>query len=105
MRVLIVGCGYVGRPLGRCLAQQGHEVFGTRRCLDREPGFEEGAIRWLAADVTARDTLERLPGPFDWVVNTVSAGETGVQPYRSVYLQGTQNLLTWLQLRPPRKFI
>ena len=28
MRVLIVGCGYVGLPLGAELARQGHEVFG-----------------------------------------------------------------------------
>ena len=31
MRVLIVGCGYVGLPLGKELARQGHEVFGLRR--------------------------------------------------------------------------
>src|ERR1017187_10487677 len=31
MRVLIVGCGYVGLPLGAELVKQGHEVFGLRR--------------------------------------------------------------------------
>jgi nucleoside-diphosphate-sugar epimerase len=105
MRVLIVGCGYVGMPLGRRLALQGHTVFGTRRCPELSPSFDQGGIRWLAADITAPETIERLPGPFDWVVNTVSAGETGAQQYRSVYLQGTQNLVNWLQSAPPRKFI
>ena len=31
MRVLIVGCGYVGIPLGAELVRLGHEVFGMRR--------------------------------------------------------------------------
>ena len=31
MRVLIVGCGYVGVPLGAELGRLGHEVFGLRR--------------------------------------------------------------------------
>src|SRR5689334_5054664 len=30
MRVLIVGCGYVGLPLGAELARLGHEVYGLR---------------------------------------------------------------------------
>ena len=36
MRVLIVGCGYVGLPLGAELVKQGHEVFGLRRSADGE---------------------------------------------------------------------
>ena len=31
MRVLIVGCGYVGLPLGVELVRLGHEVSGLRR--------------------------------------------------------------------------
>ena len=31
MRVLIVGCGYVGLPLGHELVRQGFKVFGLRR--------------------------------------------------------------------------
>jgi len=31
IRVLIVGCGYVGLPLGAKLVRLGHEVFGVRR--------------------------------------------------------------------------
>ena len=30
MRVLIIGCGYVGLPLGEALVRAGHEVFGVR---------------------------------------------------------------------------
>lgn len=36
MRVLIIGCGYVGLPLGVELTRHGHEVFGLRRSVSAE---------------------------------------------------------------------
>jgi ketopantoate reductase len=36
MKCLIVGCGYVGLPLGVELVRQGHEVFGLRRSAANE---------------------------------------------------------------------
>jgi nucleoside-diphosphate-sugar epimerase len=39
------------------------------------------------------------------VVNCVSSGGGGLEEYRSIYLQGTRNLLEWLGARPPGKFL
>ena len=105
MRVLIVGCGYVGRPLGAELVRQGHEVFGVRRSAAASAELAAVGIRPLAADVTDAATLAALPAPFDWVVNCVSSAGGGADDYRRVYLEGTQTLLRWLADRPPRKFV
>ena len=133
MRVLIVGCGYVGLPLGAELARRGHEVFGVRRevpthalpptdaslsATSKEQfaaallrRLQEGdRARWqgvipIAADITRREDLEKIPGPFDWVVNTVSSTKGGVDEYRAVYLEGTRHLLDWLARHPPQKYI
>ncbi|HYV32530.1 MAG TPA: SDR family NAD(P)-dependent oxidoreductase, partial [Candidatus Binatia bacterium] len=69
MRVLIVGCGYVGMPLGTELAKLGHEVFGLRRTHVPEADLMAAGVKPLVADVTRPDELARLPTPFDWVVN------------------------------------
>jgi len=105
MRVLIVGCGYVGLPLGAELARQGHEVFGMRRSSTGNAELLAVGIRPVAADVTKPEDLAKLPGPFDWVVNCVSSSRGGAEEYREVYLQGTRNLLAWLAATPPKKFI
>src|SRR2546422_5347581 len=42
-------------------------------------------IKPLWADITNRDDLARLPGPFDSVVNCVSSTQGGVGEYRQVY--------------------
>jgi len=104
MRVLIIGCGYVGLPLGAELVRLGHEVFGLRRSAAAENDMRSAGIKPLCGDVTKPETLAKLPNNFDWVVNCVAAGGN-VENYRAVYLQGTQNLLAWLAPNPPRKFI
>lgn len=104
MRVLIVGCGYVGLPLGAELARQGHEVFGLRRSATAEDEMKAAGIRPLAGDVTKPETPAKLPRQFDWVVNCVAAG-SGAENYRQIYLEGNRNLVSWLADSPPQKFV
>jgi Trk K+ transport system NAD-binding subunit len=67
MKCLIVGCGYVGLPLGAELVRQGHEVFGLRRSAAAENELIAAGIQPLTGDVTKPETLVKLPHQFDWV--------------------------------------
>src|SRR5438093_10860875 len=89
VRVLIVGCGYVGLPLGAELVRQGHVVYGVRRSAGAEAELTAAGIKPLKADITRREDLALLPGPFDSVLNCVSSTGGGVEEYRQVYLGGT----------------
>jgi nucleoside-diphosphate-sugar epimerase len=104
MRVLIVGCGYVGLPLGVELVRLSHEVFGLRRSPLAENELKTAGIRPLFADVTKPEELKRLPHDFDWVVNCVAAGGDA-DNYRQTYFEGTKNLIAWLSASPPKKFV
>lgn len=104
MKCLIVGCGYVGLPLGTELLRLGHEVFGLRRNNSTEPELKAAGITPLIADITKPETLEALPREFDWVVHCVAAGGD-VENYRQIYLEGTTHLLKRLSASPPKKFI
>ncbi len=98
VRVLIAGCGYVGRALGARLAGQGAEVWGLRRGAGETiPG-----IRPIVADLTDRATLEHLPGPFDHVVYAASAGGSTPEAYEAAYVRGLGNLL---EAVTPRRLI
>jgi nucleoside-diphosphate-sugar epimerase len=103
MRVLIVGCGYVGLPLGARLVAQGHEVFGLRRSAPEE--LRAAGIIPVMADITRPETLAPLPPYYDWIVNCAASGGGTSQDYEKLYLQGTRNLLAWLGVRPPQKFV
>jgi nucleoside-diphosphate-sugar epimerase len=104
MRVLIVGCGYVGLSVGAELARQGEQVFGIRRsAADRE--LKAAGITPLRADITKADQLGQLPCDYDWIVNCVSSSGGGPEEYRSVYLEGTRNLIARLADARPTKFV
>ena len=105
MRVLIVGCGYVGLALGAELVRQGHAVFGLRRSPHAAAEMEAAGLRPLIADIAQPGQLAGLPADYDWVVNTVSAAGGGVEEYRAAYLEGARCLIEWLSPRPPRKFV
>ena len=106
MRVLIVGCGYVGLPLGQALVAQGHTVVGVRRSSACDAELRAAGIEPAHLDITRPDEFKKLNGPFDWVVNTVASSRGGgPDDYRQVYYQGTRNLLDWLAHHPPRKFV
>ncbi len=47
MRALIIGCGYVGLPLGAELVGQGHEVLGLRRTNVAEAELKAAGIQQL----------------------------------------------------------
>ena len=104
MRVLIVGCGYVGVPLGAELVRLGHEVFGLRRSAAAATELKHAGIQPLLADITQPATLAKLPCEFDWVVNCAASGG-GVEDYRKIYLEGNRNLIAWLADCPLKKFL
>jgi nucleoside-diphosphate-sugar epimerase len=95
VRVLVVGCGYVGQPLAERLAEAGHDVFG----LSRKPPEFGGGIVPIACDITRRDELKGIPRAYDAVINTASSSKGGAEEYRSVYFEGTRNLLAHLQFQ------
>jgi nucleoside-diphosphate-sugar epimerase len=105
MRVLIVGCGYVGKALGRQLVQGGNEVLGFRRNASEDPELSAAGIHPITGDLTRAADLDSLTMPFDWVVDTVSSSRGGVEAYRDVYLGGARNLVRWAESRGIRGLV
>jgi len=103
MRVLIVGCGYVGLALGAELVRQGHEVYGLRRSAGSKAQLLTARVEPIIADITR--PIEAAIATYDWVVNCASSSRGGVEDYRSVYLEGMRNVLNWVSAKPPAKFV
>ena len=95
-QVLIVGAGYVGLPLAFALGRLGHKVTALRRSTSEDAAMLAAGITPLHADVTRAESLSGLSNQFDWVVNCTATGGGNEVDYRSLYLNGTRNLLEWL---------
>src|SRR6188508_1256066 len=100
MRVLIVGCGYIGLPLGATLASHGHEVVGIRRSADSQSELSKAGIKPLFLDITRDDAFAKLAPLYDWVVNCVSSSKGDADDYQATYLQGMHRLIDWLTGSP-----
>ena len=87
MRILVVGCGYVGRALLPHLTKAGHAVFAMRRSAAPASPDLEG-VESIRGDVLRAEDLGRLPGEIDAVVYTVSADRGDEASYRRAYVEG-----------------
>lgn len=97
MRVLILGCGYVGLPLAAELVRRGHEVYGVCRSYERAREIGQAGVNAIVTDITEPTALEAVEPVFDWIVNTLSSEKGGVEEYRAIYLEGMRRILNWLK--------
>lgn len=99
-KVLVAGCGFIGRALARRLASSGWEVFGGTSSQASAEALAGESFRAVWCDMSDRDSVERMRAdlpPLDAVVHCASSGRGGVDAYRAVYLEGSRNLLAVLQ--------
>ena len=92
MSKLIIGCGYLGRRVGRLWLEAGHEVSGVVRHTSQQPQITQDGIRPIVADVTRPDTLTRLP-PAETVLVSVGYDEAGGKSRWEVYVEGLRAVL------------
>lgn len=100
-RAVIAGCGFVGLATARALHRAGWEVLGCTHSEDSARALAAEPFSVRAADLTDPAALGAL---HDWrecdvVIHCASSGRGGADAYRSVYLQGTRNLLEALAPR------
>lgn len=96
--ILIAGCGDIGCRLGTALVEQGHQVYGLRRNVDKLPS----ELIPIAADLN-QETLE-LPDNIDYVFYTASAGKYNDLAYYQAYVSGVKNILAALAGQKIKRF-
>jgi len=103
-RVLIAGCGYVGRETARLFSEAGWDVTGLVRSEESVSLLSGAPFRVLSCDISdasaTRDLLPDYKGS-ELVIHCASSSRGGADSYRRVYLEGARNLMA-LQ---PAKFI
>jgi nucleoside-diphosphate-sugar epimerase len=106
MRVVVLGCGYVGIELGRQLVDRGHDVVGVRRSESGMDAIEGAGFDGVQADVTDAESVAALPDA-DALVFAASSGGRGAEAAREVYVDGLQTALGEYATRddPPRRLV
>lgn len=90
MKIVIVGCGYVGGALAARARAAGHEVWGLRRSSTVAPA---PGVHMVQGDVTSGSGLSALPRDADALVYAVSPEERTEAAYRAAYPEGVRRVL------------
>jgi nucleoside-diphosphate-sugar epimerase len=93
MRILIAGCGYVGKATAFLFHESGWDVEGWTRTSDSAKEFSNLPFVLRAVDITDRDQVISAASKFDRIIHCASSGGGGASEYRRVYLEGARNLL------------
>lgn len=100
-KLLIIGCGDLGRRLTGELAPLGYSVTGLRR----HPPEDSSGLNYRAVDTADAGALTQVLGQgFDVIVVTMTPGKRGDEAYRRAYVQTCENLIAGLreQKQTPR---
>lgn len=92
MRVVVLGCGYVGTELAQQLDAAGHDAVGVRRSDAGVAALEDAGIDAVQADVTDAGALARVPDA-DAVVFAASSGGRDAAAARRVYVDGLRTAI------------
>lgn len=88
-RVLLAGCGDLGRRVAERLTDRGAAVWALRR----HPPAEQGAIRWVRGDLSDQASLGDLPVGITRVVFLPAPDARDESAYRAVFVDGLRHLL------------
>jgi nucleoside-diphosphate-sugar epimerase len=104
MKIIILGCGYVGTALAQLAKAQGHDVLGVVRSEKSKNHLQSLGISSLAFDIYSSD-WSMLPKNFDAVIYAASAGGGGPDAYRLAYDIGVKNAVSWAEKINAHHFI
>lgn len=84
-RCLIIGCGYVGLPLGIRLKSEGWEVTGVVRSRESQQQIQSQGLNAVAGDIGDLSFLSSLGTDFSHVIYCPSSGGRGLEGYQHVH--------------------
>ncbi len=103
MRVLIIGCGYLGSRAARLWQDAGCQVFAVTRSPDRAPRLAALGLHPIVADITQPHSLSQLPAA-DTVLFAVGFDRSKYDNIEDVYVAGLNNVLPHL-VQATRHFV
>ena len=104
LKIVVLGCGYVGAEFARQARTAGHDVLGVVRSEASRDKLRAEGLAAEAFDLQSGDWAQ-LPVRFDAVVYAASTGGGGPEAYALAYDIGVKRALAWARAVGARSFV
>ena len=101
VKILIIGCGYLGHRAAQRWLKAGHSVTALTRSQQRSADWREQGIAPILGDVVDPASLTDLPQA-DLCLYSVGFDRSGAHEKRTVYVDGLRNVLQAVTRKIPR---
>lgn len=91
-KIVIAGCGYVGRATAAIFHEAGWAVEGWTASEQSARELSARPYPARAVDLTNREQVSRAASAVDAVIHCASSGGGNAEDYREIYLEGMRNL-------------
>ena len=92
-RILIAGCGYVGKATADLFQSAGWNIEGWVHSKESAARLSVKPYSTRVLDVSQRGEVAKRAGGFDAVIHCASSRGGDAEAYRQIYLNGTRHLL------------
>lgn len=95
MRIVILGCGYVGTAVAVEGLRRGWSVWVLSRNQATLDELASKGVHTVAGDLADTAWHARMPDQPDLVLNCVSSGRRGLEGYQHSYVDGQQSVVAY----------
>jgi nucleoside-diphosphate-sugar epimerase len=92
-RILIAGCGYVGKATADLFHSAGWNVEGWVHSEESATRLEAKPYAIRSIDISQRGEIAKCAGAFDAMIHCASSRGGNAEAYRQIYLNGVRHLL------------
>ncbi len=96
-KVLILGCGYVGRAFALSAKAKGHRVLAVTRNETAADQLREDGVEVFLGRVHEAGWHGFAGGGVDWALNCVSSADSTLDGYRTSYVDGNRFFSLWME--------
>jgi nucleoside-diphosphate-sugar epimerase len=92
VKILVIGCGYLGLPLALRWQAEGHEVAGWVHSASSAEELRTHRFSRVITGSVADAALWEELSEYDWIAHCASSGGRGVESYREVFVEGARRM-------------
>lgn len=100
-RLVILGCGYVGRAVAGAASRCGVVVQALTRNVEVAARLRAEGVETVVGDLADEAWHRDIPGAPDFLLNCVSSGGGGVEAYQHSYVRGMASMVAWARAQGP----